>query len=90
MAPERAFDPEALPTTRHELQSWIGKSLSLPPPLESSLLAAIDQVVARQEQLWQASKQEAIRALSAGFADRVARLNRELSAKGLLLHRRQR
>ncbi len=86
MSPERAFDPDALPTTRHELQTWIGDSLSLPPHLESSLLAAIDLVVARQEQLWQASKQEAIRALSAGFADRVARLKRELSAKDATVH----
>lgn len=75
-------DPDdELPSTRHELQKWIERSLALPENLQSALLASIDLVVGRQEQLWRASKQEAIRALSAGFADRVARLKSELSEK---------
>jgi diguanylate cyclase (GGDEF)-like protein len=76
------IDPdEELPSTRHDLQGWINRTLSLPEPAQTALLASIDLVVARQEQLWRASKQEAIRALSAGFADRVARLKSELSEK---------
>jgi diguanylate cyclase (GGDEF)-like protein len=75
-------DPDAeLPSTRHDLQQWIEQSLSLPEHLQTALLTSIDQVVGRQEKLWRASKQEAIRALSAGFADRVARLKTELSEK---------
>lgn len=72
---------DELPGTRLALQQWIERALSLPDDLEGALLASIDLVVSRQEQLWRASKQEAIRALSAGFADRVARLKSELSEK---------
>ena len=35
----------------------------------------------RHERLWQESKQEAVRALSAGFADKMARVKNELSVK---------
>ena len=42
-------------------------------PLEAELLAAIDAVFARHERLWQESKQEAIQALSSGFAEKMAR-----------------
>ena len=46
---------------------------TLRPLLETALLAAIDAVFTRHERLWQESKQEAIQALSAGFADKMAR-----------------
>jgi diguanylate cyclase (GGDEF)-like protein len=55
--------------------------LTLPAPLETSLLSAIDAVFTRHERLWQESKHEAIQALSAGFADKMARVQTELSAK---------
>ena len=51
------------------------------PALETALLAAIDAVFTRHERLWQESKHEAIQALSAGFADKMARVKTELSAK---------
>jgi diguanylate cyclase (GGDEF)-like protein len=38
-------------------------------------------VLLRQERLWRESKQEAIQALSAGFADKMAHVNHKLSAK---------
>jgi len=38
-------------------------------------------VFTRHERLWQESKQEAIQALSAGFADKMARVKHELSAR---------
>jgi GGDEF domain-containing protein len=38
-------------------------------------------VFTRHERLWQESKQEAIQALSAGFADKMARVKTELSAR---------
>ena len=72
---------EAQPQTRNELQSWVRDHLQLPAPLETALLAAIDAVFTRHERLWQESKHEAIQALSAGFADKMARVQTELSAK---------
>src|SRR5437667_5370170 len=69
------------PQTRNELHSWIRERLHLPATLEAALLAAIDAVFTRHERLWQESKQEAIQALSAGFADKMSRVKTELSAK---------
>src|SRR6476620_1328014 len=72
---------DAVPQTRNELQVWVREQLKLPAPTESALLTAIDAVFTRHERLWQESKQEAIQALSAGFADKMARVQTELSAK---------
>jgi diguanylate cyclase (GGDEF)-like protein len=71
----------AQPQTRNELQVWVREQLKLPGALETSLLTAIDAVFSRHERLWQESKHEAIQALSAGFADKMARVQTELSAK---------
>ena len=73
--------PEAQPQTRTDLQRWVRDHLHLSPAAESLLLAAIDAVFVRHERLWQESKQEAIQALSAGFADKMAHVKTELSAK---------
>jgi len=73
--------PTSLPQTRNELQNWIRDNLALNPTLETALLAAIDAVFTRHERLWQESKQEAIQALSAGFADKMSRVQTELSAR---------
>lgn len=81
MRPEKVQVPTALPQTRNELQSWIREHLRLPATLETSLVAAIDAVFTRHERLWQESKHEAIQALSAGFADKMARVQDELSAR---------
>ena len=72
---------DAVPQTRNELQVWVHEQLKLPAPIEAALLTAIDAVFTRHERLWQESKQEAIQALSAGFADKMARVQTELSAK---------
>jgi len=72
---------DALPQTRNDLQVWVHEQLKLAAPIETALLAAIDAVFTRHERLWQESKQEAIQALSAGFADKMARVQTELSAK---------
>jgi GGDEF domain-containing protein len=69
------------PQTRNELQTWIRGKLGLAPAVEASLIAAIDAVFTRHERLWQESKQEAIQALSAGFADKMAHVQTEFSAK---------
>src|SRR6059058_3549068 len=69
------------PQTRSELQTWIRDHLRIASTLEAELVAAIDAVFTRHERLWQESKQEAIQALSAGFADKMARAKTELSAR---------
>ena len=82
MRPEKAPPPQAAqPQTRHDLQAWVRDHLRLQPHQEETLLTAIDAVFTRHERLWQESKQEAIQALSAGFADKMARVKTELSAK---------
>jgi GGDEF domain-containing protein len=72
---------EPQPQTRSELQAWVRTHLTLPAAVEASLLTAIDAVFTRHERLWQESKQEAIQALSSGFADKMAHVQTELSAK---------
>jgi len=69
------------PQTRSELHTWIRRALHLPSGMETALVGAIDSVFTRNERLWQESKHEAIQALSAGFADKMARVKTELSAK---------
>ena len=69
------------PQTRNELQVWVHDQLRLDPATATSLINAIDAVFTRHERLWQESKQEAITALSAGFADKMAHVQTELSAK---------
>jgi diguanylate cyclase (GGDEF)-like protein len=81
MKHETAMTPGAQPQTRSELQAWVREHLHLSASAEASLLAAIDAVFTRHEHLWQESKQEAVQALSAGFADKMARVKTELSAK---------
>jgi diguanylate cyclase (GGDEF)-like protein len=81
MPSDDLVDAEAKPQTRTELQAWVRDHLHLTPADESALLAAIDAVFTRHERLWQESKREAIQALSAGFAEKMARLKTELSDK---------
>src|SRR5437773_11282954 len=81
MRQDPAVVPGPPPQTRNELQAWIREHLDLPPGAEAALLSAIDAVFTRHERLWQESKHEAIQALSAGFADKMAHVQTELSAK---------
>src|SRR5437868_12583350 len=81
MRPEKAPAPGSLPQTRTELQAWVREHLRLAATLETGLLAAIEAVFTRHERLWQESKQEAIQALSAGFADKMTKVKHELSAR---------
>jgi diguanylate cyclase (GGDEF)-like protein len=64
-----------------ELQSWIRENLRLDSAAESALRDAIQTVFVRHERLWQESKQDAIQALSAAFAEKMAQVQQELSAK---------
>ncbi len=81
MRTDKIVEPSVLPQTRSELQAWVREHLHLPAHLEASLLAAVEAVFSRHERLWQESKHEAIQALSAGFADKMARVKTELTAK---------
>jgi GGDEF domain-containing protein len=81
MRPEKALSEKSQPETRSELQTWIREQLRLPESVEQRLFLAIDGVFTRHERLWQESKHEAIQALSAGFADKMARVKTELSAR---------
>src|SRR5437660_2334204 len=81
MRPDKAPAPGSLPQTRTELQAWVRERLRLAGALETALLAAIEAVFTRHERLWQEAKQEAIQALSAGFADKMTKVKHELSAR---------
>ena len=77
----KATDTHPLPQTRSELQLWVHEHLRLSADAEQALLSAVDVVFTRHERLWQESKQEAIQALSSGFADKMARVTHELQAR---------
>jgi diguanylate cyclase (GGDEF)-like protein len=74
-------DSATTPNTRSDLHQWVRDRMHLPAGHEQALLDAIDNVFMQHERLWQQSKQEAIRAVSAGFSDRLHRLREELSAR---------
>jgi PleD family two-component response regulator len=78
---DNVTDAEPQPQNLNELLTWARKHLGLPAHLEADLFAAIDAVFTRNERLWQESKHEAIRALSAGFAAKMAGVKNELTAK---------
>ena len=81
MRPDKLPASGPQPQTRTELQAWVRERLQLSPSAEQALLSAVDAVFTRHERLWQESKHEAIQALSAGFADKMARVKTELSAR---------
>jgi len=72
-------DPE--PSTTVDLRDWVQGQLDLDPKRASELLSRVDEVVQRQRQLVEASKQDAIRALSEAFAEKMDRLQRQLAEK---------
>ena len=69
------------PRTTSDLRQWVRERLSLGEAEEAELCRAIDAVVTGQRQLIEESKHEAIRALSEGFAEKMARLQRQLTEK---------
>ncbi len=79
--PGRQTETSAQPQTRNELRLWIRSRLLLAEDEEIALGAALDAVLDRHEYLWEQSKQEAIQALTAGFAEQIARLKHELDAR---------
>ena len=71
----------SLPQTRLDLTAWIRDHLHLPAAVETELLSAFDAVFSAYERQWRDSKQDAIQALCAGFAEKMARATRELQRK---------
>jgi len=68
-------------TTTAELRQWISTRLKLEASMAAELVQRIDDIVARQRQLIEESKHDAIRALSEGFAAKMERLQHQLTEK---------
>jgi diguanylate cyclase (GGDEF)-like protein len=64
-----------------ELLQWIRRDSGIPRERAEQLVEAIEHVFARHELLWQQSKEEALQAMSVGFADRMRRMRDELAAR---------
>ncbi len=81
--PEELIVPTqlAMPRTLDDLHEWVRLNLKLDLAAESQLFEAVEQVLARQRQLVEASKHEAIQALTEGFTAKMARLQMQLSEK---------
>ncbi len=69
------------PQTRTELSDWMRAKLAIAAEQLEALQHAVDAVFARQQRLWQESKEEAIQALSAAFASKLAKMRTELSER---------
>ena len=81
-APDRRdASTEEIPRTTSDLREWVRRALTLHPDQQARLLEAIDNVLGNQRQLLEESKHEAIRALSEGFAEKMSRLQRQLTEK---------
>ena len=71
----------APPTSLAELFDWVRHHPSLARDEADDLVQAIGLVFGRHERLWQQSKEEALQAMSVGFADRMRRMREELAAR---------
>src|SRR5439155_5801505 len=69
------------PRTTSDLREWVRTALTLDSQQQARLLEAIDNVLGNQRQLLEESKHDAIRALSEGFAEKMSRLQRQLTEK---------
>src|SRR5215831_4956988 len=67
--------------TTSDLRDWIQDHLHLDPEVAAELLQRVDEIMARQRQLVEASKHDAIQALSEGFAAKMDRLQRQITEK---------
>lgn len=69
------------PRTTADLREWVRNCMHLAEHQETQLFRVIDTMVASQRQLVEESKHEAIRALSEGFAEKMARFQKQLTEK---------
>jgi GGDEF domain-containing protein len=81
MSTSKRVSRPRLPRTITELRTWLRDRLRLPPDQETDLLEAVDETLGWQRHLLEQSKEEAIRALSAGFTSKIGRLHEELTQK---------
>ncbi len=85
LLPDDSESPSAThddtPRTAADLREWLRARFEFAEGEEAELFEAIDQVLGRQRQLIEESKREAIRALSEGFADKMQRLQKQLTEK---------
>src|ERR671913_130447 len=79
--PDRTADAIESPKTTADLREWVRARLTLDEGASTALFGMIEQVIARQRQLIEESKHEAIRALSEGFAAKMERLQHQLTEK---------
>ena len=70
-----------VPRTTADLRQWVRENLDLDERRSIALFSMVEQVIARQRQLIEESKHEAIRALSEGFAAKMERLQHQLTEK---------
>jgi diguanylate cyclase (GGDEF)-like protein len=80
-ADDREAPAAGSPRSAADLRAWVRERLSLDEQQEAQLFRAIETVIASQRQLVEESKHEAIRAMSEGFAEKMARLQRQLTEK---------
>ena len=78
--PDRDADTRS-PRTTADLRQWIREHVTLDEPTSAALYSMIEHVIARQRQLIEESKHEAIRALTEGFAAKMERLQHQLTEK---------
>lgn len=71
----------APPTSLAELFDLVRHHPSLARDEADQLIQAVSQVFGRHERLWQQSKDDALQAMSVGFADRMRRMREELAAR---------
>ena len=70
-----------VPRTASDLRDWVRQEVPIAEERAQKLFEAIESVLASQRQLIEESKHEAIRALSEGFAEKLSRLQRQLTEK---------
>jgi diguanylate cyclase (GGDEF)-like protein len=76
-----ASPPAGPDRSAEHLRRWISEVLHAPEDQKRSLLTALSAVLEHQRDLWEASKLEAVQALSSGFAAKLERLQSQLAAK---------
>ena len=71
----------SMPRTLDDLRDWVRQNLKIDLLAEMQLFEAIDQVIARQRQMVEESKTDAIQALTEGFTAKLSRLQAQLCEK---------
>jgi diguanylate cyclase (GGDEF)-like protein len=79
--PRRDSDTAEIPRTTADLRQWVRDHIGLDEERLNALFTVVEDVIARQRQLIEESKHEAIRALSEGFAAKMERLQHQLTEK---------